>query len=89
LEEAAEWARHFGKLEQDMDDLLATLLGITRQELDKWIGTGRYVTGREFAKAGLAELVETTSTKSVKQFLSSNGAAGRRKQAKAGRKLAP
>src|SRR5215813_9029284 len=29
LAEAAEWARHFGKLETDMDQLLADLFGVT------------------------------------------------------------
>lgn len=60
LQEAAEWARHFGSLEKDMDQLLAELLGLDSQILDKWINPGRYVSGREFAEAGLAELVTLT-----------------------------
>jgi ATP-dependent protease ClpP protease subunit len=58
LAEAAEWARHFGDLEIEMDELLSTLFGIDAEALAKWIKPGRYVTGREFAATGLAELVE-------------------------------
>ncbi|MDA0658185.1 MAG: ATP-dependent Clp protease proteolytic subunit [Planctomycetota bacterium] len=61
LAEAAEWARHFGKLEQDMDHLLADLLGITHEKLSEWVSPGRYVSGPEFAAAGLAELVSLFS----------------------------
>ena len=57
LQEAAEWARHFGALERDMDRLLADMLGVDADLLEKWITPGRYVSGREFAEAGLAELV--------------------------------
>lgn len=57
LSEAAEWARHFGSLEQDMDTLLAELFGIDAAMLTEWINPGRYVSGREFAEAGLAELI--------------------------------
>ena len=57
LQEAAEWARHFGTLERDMDQLLADLFEIDRAILDRWISPGRYVSGREFAEAGLAELI--------------------------------
>lgn len=57
LAEAAEWARHFGDLERDMDMLLANMLGVEPEILDKWINPGRYVTGKEFADAGFAELV--------------------------------
>jgi ATP-dependent protease ClpP protease subunit len=58
LSEAAEWARHFGTLETDMDRLLCHLLGLELKDLDEWIRPGRYVSGREFAATGLAELVE-------------------------------
>jgi ATP-dependent Clp protease, protease subunit len=57
LAEAAEWARHFGQLEKDMDGLLADLLGASREMMDKWISPGRYVGGPELAAAGLAELL--------------------------------
>jgi len=58
LAEAAEWARHFGQLEEEMDTLLAHLFGVAPDVMHEWINPGRYVTGREMAAAGLAELVE-------------------------------
>jgi ATP-dependent protease ClpP protease subunit len=58
LAEAAEWARHFGQLERDMDALLADLFGVPASSMHSWINPGRYVSGRELAAAGLAELVE-------------------------------
>ncbi len=61
LHEAAEWARHFGQLEADMDTLLATTLGMDPLEMQKWMRPGRYVSGSEFAGLGLAELVELKS----------------------------
>lgn len=57
LAEAAEWARHFGQLEKDMDVLLAGLFGSSVEQMDKWINPGRYVGGPELAAAGLAELI--------------------------------
>jgi hypothetical protein len=61
LPEAAEWARHFASLEQQMDELLAQLLGISRENLDRWVRPGKYVTGPEFAEAGLAEMFDVVS----------------------------
>lgn len=58
LAEAAEWARHFGALERDMDLLLAQLFGTSQELMAKWISPGRYVSGREIAAEGIAELVE-------------------------------
>jgi ATP-dependent Clp protease, protease subunit len=58
LAEAAEWARHFGQLEQDMDSLLAHLFGVEPEVMRDWINPGRYVSGRDLAAAGMAELVE-------------------------------
>ena len=58
LAEAAEWARHFGQLEKEMDSLLAELFGVTPEAMHDWINPGRYVSGRELAAAGMAELVE-------------------------------
>lgn len=58
LEEAAEWARHFGSLERSMDSLLAQMFGIAESGMADWIRPGRYVSGPELAEAGLAELVE-------------------------------
>jgi ATP-dependent protease ClpP protease subunit len=56
--EASEWARHFGELEADMDRLLAELFGMSQAKLEAWTGPGRYVSGRELADEGLAEMVE-------------------------------
>src|SRR5271157_1119125 len=53
LVEAAEWARHFGTLEQDMDALLARLFGVTPEKIGQWTHAGRYVSGPEMAAAGL------------------------------------
>jgi ATP-dependent Clp protease protease subunit len=58
LSEAAEWARHFGTLEGEMDRLLAELFGTSEGQLSAWIAAGRYVSGRELAALGLAELVD-------------------------------
>lgn len=57
LAEAAEWARHFGQLENEMDRLLAELFGVEEADIRKWISPGRYVSGRELAEAGLAEMI--------------------------------
>lgn len=61
LAEAREWARHFGELERDMDRLLAHFLGIPYEQLMTWMQPGRYVSGAEFASAGLAEIVDLTN----------------------------
>src|SRR6185503_3622843 len=58
IDEAAEWARHFAYLEQDMDGVLARLLGISAEKLAVWMKPGRYVSGHELAQAGLAEIIE-------------------------------
>jgi ATP-dependent Clp protease protease subunit len=76
LAEAAEWARHFGHLEKEMDHLLAELFGLPAVEMDKWINPGRYVSGRELSDAGLAELIDLRKLK----LFESNGAARRRKR---------
>lgn len=72
LSEAAEWARHFGTLESEMDRLLGELFnGAPEGEVNKWIVAGRYVSGRELADAGLAELIDVRSFR----LPESNGAA--------------
>jgi ATP-dependent protease ClpP protease subunit len=84
LAEAAEWARHFGQLEQDMDALLAHLFGVPPDVMHQWINPGRYVSGRELAAAGMAELVELDqlhrvsfeSLRKDSKPLGSNGASG-------------
>jgi ATP-dependent Clp protease protease subunit len=55
IAEAAEWARHFQLLENDMDDLLAQLFGVPLDKLKPWLNPGRYVTGAELVAAGLAQ----------------------------------
>lgn len=57
LAEAAEWARHFGHLEAEMDAMLARLFGIDKKTLHGWVHPGRYISGPEMAQAGLAELI--------------------------------
>lgn len=79
LEEAAEWARHFGQLEADMDHLLADLFGLLPEHIDKWVKPCRYVSGRELAEAGLAELIELKPL----PHASKNGAARAAKRARA------
>ena len=69
LAEAAEWARHFGQLEGDMDQLLADLFQAPRELIHKWISPGRYVAGPELAEAGLAEVAELKPLR----FLQENG----------------
>ncbi|MBP89128.1 MAG: hypothetical protein CMJ64_20830 [Planctomycetaceae bacterium] len=58
LPEAAEWARHFAKLEGRMDELLAELFGLPLERVSEWMRPGRYVSGTEFADAGLAEVLD-------------------------------
>jgi ATP-dependent protease ClpP protease subunit len=58
LSEAAEWARHFQYLESQMDRLLAEAFNVPLETLQPWMQPGRYLTGNEFAAAGLAELVD-------------------------------
>lgn len=58
MTEAAEWARHFGQLEGDMDALLADLLGISLKQIEQWMRPGRYVSAQELVEAGLAEMIE-------------------------------
>ena len=56
--EASQWARHFGRLETDMDQLLADLLHVPVKQVQDWSRSGRYVSGPELAEAGGAEVVE-------------------------------
>jgi ATP-dependent protease ClpP protease subunit len=77
LAEAAEWARHFGMLENEMDQLLADLFGVSRDVMGKWINPGRYISGRELADAGLAEMVEL---KQLRQFQMNGESTERRRR---------
>lgn len=76
LAEAAEWARHFGQLEKDMDAMLADLFGVSRDLMNDWINPGRYVCGSELAGAGLAELISMADLTSAPGVVASlaNGA---------------
>jgi hypothetical protein len=71
LSEAAEWARHFGQLEKDMDHLLADLFGVPTDVMDKWINPGKYISGRNMVDAGLAEMIELKAMRTFER----NGAA--------------
>jgi ATP-dependent protease ClpP protease subunit len=73
LAEANEWARHFAHLESQMDSLLADMLGLPRDQLASWVRQGRYVTGAEFAEAGLAELVDVVALAGYKSKGSEKG----------------
>ena len=75
LREAAEWARHFAELEQDMDKLLVDMFGQARQQVAEWIASSRYVSGRELAATGLAQLVDL---KPLKLFEANGTVAGSR-----------
>lgn len=63
--EAAEWARHFAHLEQDLDAILARFFHASRDKVVAWLRPGRYVLGTELAEAGLAELVALEDLGSV------------------------
>ena len=58
LAEPAEWARHFGWLEKDMDKQLADMFGVSLEIIQEWSRPGRYVVGSELVEAGLAEMIE-------------------------------
>jgi ATP-dependent protease ClpP protease subunit len=58
IAEAAEWARHFEHLERDMDEMIADLFGLSAEKTAAWMRPGRYVSGREFHEAGLAEMID-------------------------------
>ena len=45
-------------MNKQMDSLLADLLGVSSEHIDQWVTPGRYVSGSEFAEAGLAELID-------------------------------
>ena len=60
LDQAAEWARHFQQMELSLDQLIADLYGLSLAQLHEWTRPGRFLTGREFAAAGLAHLLDLT-----------------------------
>jgi ATP-dependent protease ClpP protease subunit len=61
LEEAAEWTRHFGMLEDEMDQLLSRMFDLPIETLVKWTRPGRFLSGSEMAAAGLAKVVDLFS----------------------------
>lgn len=61
LEEAAEWARHFQVMEQDMDQLLSRLFDCGEELLQSWTRPGRFVSGQELIEAGLARPLDLFS----------------------------
>lgn len=76
LAEAAEWARHFAHLETDMDRVLAELFGMPQEGLAQWIQPGRYISGKELAHAGLAEMTELRPVMAPSEAsISQNGSA--------------
>jgi ATP-dependent protease ClpP protease subunit len=58
LEEAAEWARYFKILEEDIDGLLVRMFGCELSLIQKWTRPGKFVKGPELVEAGLAQLVD-------------------------------
>ncbi len=56
--EAFQWARHFEDMEKDIDDLQVRLFGKAEALVREWTTNGHYLTGRQLADAGLAELLE-------------------------------
>lgn len=61
FEEAAEWARHFKILEDDLDRLIARMLNFDEKKLAEWTRPGRFVSGQEFVDEGLARMVDLFS----------------------------
>jgi ATP-dependent Clp protease protease subunit len=61
IEEAAEWTRHFGVLEDEMDRLLARLFDMPLETINAWTRPGRFLSGAEIAAAGLAQMVDLFS----------------------------
>jgi len=58
LEQAAEWTRHFGVMEDEMDRLLSELLHRPFAEVRGWTRPGRFFSGAEVASMGLARLLQ-------------------------------
>lgn len=58
LEEAAEWARHFKILEEDLDQLLVRMLNFSNEKLQEWTRPGKFISGTEIVEEGLAEMLD-------------------------------
>jgi len=61
FEEAEEWARHFKGMEQDMDRLLGRMFPMSPERIREWTRPGKFVTGAEMVKEGLAKMVDLFS----------------------------
>ncbi len=61
IEEAAEWTRHFGILEDEMDQLLARLFNVPIEPILAWTRPGRFLSGTEIVNAGLAKMIDLFS----------------------------
>ena len=57
--EARHWASHFQELETELLDLEVKLFGtVSKDRIRTWINEGRFLTGKQVAEAGIAELVD-------------------------------
>lgn len=68
IEEAAEWARHFRVMEADHDALMSRLFDCSPEVIRTWSNPGRFVSGEEFAAAGLAKMIDLFSGDVWKQI---------------------
>jgi ATP-dependent protease ClpP protease subunit len=55
--EAKQWTEHFLRLETDLEELTLKLFGPDEPQVRKWTHDGQYLTGRQIAEAGLAQLI--------------------------------
>ena len=55
--EAAEWARHFSRLEGEMDVWLAEMFNVPAETIRQWVVPGRYVSAQELVDAGIAQMI--------------------------------
>ena len=58
FEEAAEWARHFKVMEDDIDQLLARMFDVPVKTLTEWTRPGKFLSGADLVQAGLAEMLD-------------------------------
>lgn len=55
--EARQWSSHFFQLESDLNSFQARLFGGNEELVQQWTLESRFVTGKEVADAGMAELI--------------------------------
>lgn len=58
FDEAAEWARHFKVMEDDIDGLLARMFDLSEETLSQWTRPGKFLMGGDLVKAGLARSLD-------------------------------